>query len=67
MSQNAGDLDLERPGSNRDAVKSYTYNADGTLATAVCTYTSGSTTTTYTKTFTYTSGKLTGVSKWVVS
>lgn len=39
----------------------YTYNADGTLATDA--FTDG--TNTWTQTFTYTSGKLTGVSAWV--
>lgn len=39
----------------------YTYNADGTVATAVITQN----TLTYTKTYTYTTGNLTAVSLWV--
>lgn len=67
MSQTAGDLDLERPGMNRDAATDFTYNGDGTLNTIVVTYNNGVTTDTYTQTMSYTSGKLTGVSKWVKS
>lgn len=67
MATEAGDLDLERPGINRDAVTAYTYNGDGTIATKVITYTSNGVTTTYTKSYTWTAGALTGVSKWVVS
>lgn len=67
MSQNAGVLDLEKPGMNRDTVSAFTYNGDGTLATEVVTYNDGTTTYTYTQTYSYTSGKLTGVSKWVKS
>lgn len=67
MAISAGDLDIERPGSNADAVASYTYNGDGTLATAVKTYNDGTTTTTWTKTYTYTSGVVTSISKWVKS
>jgi len=63
----AGDLDIERPGSNADAVTTYTYNGDGSLATAVKTYNNGTTTITWTKTYTYTAGVLTGISKWVKS
>jgi len=67
MSATVGDLDIERPGSNRDAVTSYTYNGDGTINTKVVTYTVNGVTTTYTKTYTYTAGAITGISKWVVS
>lgn len=67
MGISAGELDLERPGVNRDAVVSYTWNVDGTPATKVATYNNGVSTLTYTKTFTYTGGQLTSVSKWVQS
>lgn len=63
----AGELDLERPGINRDAVVSYTWNGDGTPATKVVTYNNGVSTLTYTKTFTYVSGQLNSISKWVQS
>lgn len=67
MGISAGELDLERPGVNRDVVTAYTYNGDGTVATKVITHTVNGVTTTYTKSYTWTAGVLTGVSKWVVS
>lgn len=67
MANSAGDLDIERPGSNLDVASSYTRNGDGTLATIVKTYNDGVTTHTWTKTFTYTAGVLTSTSKWVKS
>lgn len=67
MSIAAGDLDIERPGANADAVTAFTYNGDDTVNTLVKTYNNGVTTTTYTKTYSYTTGKVTGISKWVKS
>ena len=67
MSIAAGDLDIERPGANADAVTAFTYNVDDTVNTIVKTYNNGVTTTTYTKTYSYTTGKVTGVSEWVKS
>lgn len=67
MAINAGDLDIERPGSNADAVTAYTYNGDGTVATVVKTYNNGTSTSTWTKTYSYTAGVLTGISNWVRS
>lgn len=67
MSIAAGELDIERPGSNADVVTVLTYNGDGTVNTMVKTYNNGVTTVTYTKTFSYTLGLVTGISKWVKS
>jgi len=67
MAINAGDLDIERPGSNADVATSFTYNGDGTLATTVKTYNDGTTTRTYTKTYSYTAGVLTSISPWIRS
>lgn len=67
MSIAAGDLDIERPGANADAVTAITRNGDDTVNTIVKTYDNGTTTVTYTKTFSYTTGLLTGISKWIKS
>lgn len=64
----AGDLNLERPGINRDAVTEFTRDGSGNITTTIVTYDNGTTTDTYTQTYTRDgSGNITDISKWVKS
>lgn len=67
MASVAGDLDAEKFGANASVSTHYTYNGDGTLATAVKTYNDGTTTFVWTRSYTYAAGVLTDISIWVRS
>lgn len=64
----AGELNLERPGINRDAVTEVNRDGSGNITSVVVTYDNGTTTATYTQTYTRdVSGNITDISKWVKS
>lgn len=66
MSIEAGSLDVERPGSNSNVTKAYTYTVAGNLETETVTYDDGETVKVWVKTYTYNgSGQLESESAWI--